>query len=109
MISTGAGNSAATDMDEALMDISKSEGPTADPKESKSSTGESSRPKNGLEERDDSSLERPLRVKSAASQSSNPLTELTEGLNMSLGLLSMPLEAFLPTSCPKEEEWIRLV
>jgi hypothetical protein len=79
------------------MDMSKSEGPMAEPKESKPRTGESSRAEKGLEDMEDSSLERAAKDKSAASHSSKPLTALAAGAtNMSLAP-STRTDAFLPT------------
>lgn len=95
--STGeTGISLATFRDGKPNGNSKSEGSTTDPKDSNPSTGESSKAENGLDVMDESSPER-LSDKSAASHSSNPLPELTEGANKSLELLSMPEEEFLPS------------
>jgi hypothetical protein len=93
---TAATGEAVESMAGKAMDMSKSEGPMAEPKESKPRTGESSRVEKGLEEMEDSSLERAAKDRSAASHSSKPLTALEAGAtNMSLTLSTRP-DAFLP-------------
>jgi hypothetical protein len=83
------------------MDMSKSEGPITEEYESNPRSGESSIPEKGLDEREDSSLERAPKLRSAANQSSNPSPVLPDTGEERMSLLklvaSMLLRAYLPT------------